>query len=87
MSNKWETSKDAVPDGFTQITIYAEDTGERVATVFSEANARLIAAAPELLAACKMAIDWANDVPAPYREFPFIAAVRAAIAKAEAEGR
>lgn len=45
----WDVSKDAVPDWYTQMTVSAED-GERVATVFlSEANARLIAAAPDLL--------------------------------------
>ena len=43
----WETSRDAVPSHHTQITVYAESSGERVATAFqSEANARLIAAAP-----------------------------------------
>ena len=48
----WETSRDAVPDGHTQVTVYAESDGERVATAFrNEANARLIAAAPDLLAA------------------------------------
>lgn len=51
----------------------------------AKANARLIAAAPELLEALKMAIDWANEVPSPYRDFPFIAAARAAIAKATEE--
>ena len=45
----WETSRDAVPDGHTQITVYAESDGERVATAFrSEANAHLIASAPSL---------------------------------------
>ena len=47
---EWETSRDAVPEGHVQITVYAVETGERVATVFQRAaNARLIAAAPELL--------------------------------------
>lgn len=50
----WTTSRDAVPDGYTQITIYSEPTGDRVATVFeTPANARLIAAAPDLLEALK----------------------------------
>lgn len=54
MSNKynapWNTSKDAVPAGHVQITVYEESTGKRVATVFqSEAAAKLIAAAPALL--------------------------------------
>lgn len=53
----WETSPDAVPDGHTQVTVYAERDGERVATVFrTEGNARLIAAAPDLLAAAQEAL-------------------------------
>ena len=49
----WGTSGDAVPHGYTQRwAVNAESNGERVATVFhTEANARLIAAAPDLLAA------------------------------------
>lgn len=47
---QWNTSKDAVPAGHVQITVYDESTGKRVATVFeSEAHARLIKAAPQLL--------------------------------------
>ena len=50
----WETSRDAVPDWHTQITVRAEQDGERVATVFrTEANAHLIAAAPVLLQALR----------------------------------
>ena len=52
---KLETSRDAVPNGFTQITIYDETSGERVATVFSEEAATLFKAAPELLEALKEA--------------------------------
>jgi hypothetical protein len=53
----WELSRDAVPAGHVQTTIYAEATGERVAIAFEcEANARLIGAAPELLAALEAAI-------------------------------
>ena len=48
-----------------------------------EADARLIAAAPELLAAALLAVAWAEQVPAPYRDWPHIVAARAAIAKAE----
>jgi len=53
----WATSNDGVPEAFRpQITVYAEADGGRVATVFrEEANARLIAAAPDLLAACEAA--------------------------------
>ena len=53
---EWVTSRDAVPAGHVQITVYAETGGRgtRVATVFDrEANATLIAAAPKLLKACK----------------------------------
>jgi hypothetical protein len=47
----WATSRDAVPKGHVQVTVYAENTGERVATVFqAEANAELVAAAPAMLA-------------------------------------
>ena len=48
----WGTSKDAVPEGIVQVTVYAEATGDRVATAFDrKENARLIAAAPDLLEA------------------------------------
>ena len=58
----WTTSRDAVPSHHTQITVYAESSGERVATVFqTEANARLIAAAPELLEAASYALAWLNS--------------------------
>lgn len=54
----WETSRDAVPAGHVQITVYAAADGQRVATAFrEEANARLIAAAPDLLAAMEEALD------------------------------
>ena len=45
-------------------------------------NARLIASAPELLAAARLAVAWAEQVPAPYRDWPHVAAARAAIASA-----
>ena len=45
--------------------------------------------APEAVAglveALEMALRWAAEVPSPYREFPFIAAARAALAKARGE--
>ena len=47
-----------------------------------EGDARLIAAAPELLAAARLAVAWSEQVPAPYRDWPHVAAARAAIAKA-----
>lgn len=51
----WAMSPDGVPEAFRpQITVYAEATGKRVATVFeSEANARLVIAAPMILEALK----------------------------------
>lgn len=48
----------------------------------THANAILGAAAPDLLAALQEAVKWAEDAPAPYRDWPFIKAARAAIAKA-----
>ena len=47
----WEVSHDAVPEGFTQETIYDGETGERIATVFVADAIPLIKAAPALLAA------------------------------------
>lgn len=53
----WELTPDGVPDGWTQIGVYGGD-GARVATVkTSDADARLIAAAPELANACADALD------------------------------
>jgi len=49
----------------------------------NRANAQLIAAAPDLLEAARSAIEWAAQVPYPYREWPFVCRLRAAIAKAE----
>ena len=60
----WETSRDAVQEGHVQITVYSESDGERVATVFQcEANARLIAAAPDLLAALERSLNWLASYP------------------------
>lgn len=54
----WAVSRDAVPEGHVQNTIYAEGSGERVATAFLvEENAHLIAAAPDLLAALEYFTD------------------------------
>ncbi len=75
----WELSRDAVPDWHTQITVYTEATGTRVATVFErEANAHLIAAAPELLAACEAALDRDDVADCELGDM-----LRAAIAKAK----
>ena len=69
------------------ISHWAIAASEPVAVVYphllaSEANARLIAAGPDLLAAARLAVEWAEQVPAPYRDWPHVAAARAAIAKA-----
>lgn len=46
----WEVSHDAVPEGFTQETIYDAETGKRIATVFEADAVALIASAPTLAA-------------------------------------
>ena len=46
----WSTSKDAVPDHVVQVTVYDEESGERVATVFKADAVPVVAAAPDLLA-------------------------------------
>ena len=52
----WCISRDGTPDYAPQYTVYDEEPGDRVATAFvSEANAALIAAAPELLEALEEA--------------------------------
>ena len=54
----WATSRDAVPEWHTQITVYEEATGKRVATVFeTPANARLIKVAPEMAAFTRKVAD------------------------------
>ena len=75
----WGISRDAVPKGHVQSTVYAEHSGQRVATVFeSEANVHLVAAAPELLEACKKALTCGLDSSVR-------ALVVAAITKAEGQ--
>lgn len=57
----WAMSRDAVPPGHVQVTIYAEASGARVATAFeTEWNARLIAAAPDLLATLRELVSKAD---------------------------
>lgn len=52
----------------------------------NEANARLLAAAPDLLAACQRALEWLVVSPGGASIAETCAAVRAAIAKAEGMG-
>jgi hypothetical protein len=77
----WATSRDAVPEGHTQVTIYAEASGKRVATAFEcDANAALIAAAPDMLALLDYLL---VDMDAEPDEYPrWKDKIRAAIAKA-----
>jgi hypothetical protein len=80
----WEAIRDAVPAGFTQFTVYAEGSGRRVATAFeADANAQLIAAAPELLAAL-IALDHDIDCydGSTTEKWQSVKNARAAIAKA-----
>ena len=94
-SGPWTFRRDAVPPGHEQFSVYPEDQGYRVATAFqSEANARLIAAAPELLAQLKRAVQAIDVVRihcTPDKATPQVFAwwddilkeARAAIAKAD----
>lgn len=55
----------------------------------SKHDAKAISLVPQLLSevitlrnALQQAIEWSKEVPAPYREFPFIVSARAALANA-----
>lgn len=75
---------------------YNEDEDEDVVTDEDRANARLIAAAPELLAAVRMAMDYANDTKSRFAGYfngddaesydSLMDAAEAAINKAEGRG-
>lgn len=79
-SGPWASGHLAAPEGVTQVEVYREDTGKRIAYVFdSDADARLIAAAPDLLSACKAARVLLNDTDYEHE----IEVLRVAIAKAE----
>lgn len=81
----WYTSKDAVPEWHVQVTVSSEETGERVATVFqTEANAQLIAAAPDLLAVAQTLLSEADSTGGHTRTVSRLSVdhLRAVIAKA-----
>lgn len=52
---EWHKSRDAVPEGYVQVTIYGED-GRRVATVFDREAVNQIGAVPKMLAALEEVI-------------------------------
>lgn len=70
IAEEWSVSRDAVPDWCEQAAVYNE-SGERVATAFGSSNIRLIAHAPELLAAltaCVKAWEVNGNAEIPLRE-------------------
>lgn len=48
-------------------------------SAMAQNDARAIAALPALLEALEDALKWEAEVPAPYRDFPFIQKTRAAL--------
>jgi len=55
--NSWVAQNTAGHETHGQSAVYDESTGQTIALVYDgKANARLIAAAPELLAACERAL-------------------------------
>jgi hypothetical protein len=66
----WAASRDGVPEWHVQNTIYSEETGKRVATVFETGATQAIAALPDLLAAladCLQSLSRLPDTPDAYR--------------------
>ncbi len=78
---EWGVSRDAVPEGFTQFTIYDTVTGRRIATVFDEDAVNLIAAAPDFQAACQEFVDKVENGAA--RSVQSYSAMRAALDKSK----
>lgn len=61
----WGRSKDAVPPGHTQITIYDEKTGDRIATVFNEPDSYLVQASPDMCDALMAAKNYIERLGRP----------------------
>lgn len=81
---KWYTPKTS--ERATQALICDESTGRSVAVAYDKADADLLAAAPELLAALELLLD-EDDGPIVGDGFdnPWVAEARAAIQKAKGE--
>lgn len=87
----WDIGKDAIGD----LTIYKYASQTHIAKVIinphgnedvGRANAQLIASAPELLEACRLAVvdyEYQNEGYAPRPDTPVIKALKQAISKAE----
>ncbi len=76
--------------GNHDFAVYPEEAGRDVALVreFHEANARLIAAAPDLLEVARWVVDWFGNMQEKNmepEEFEVLAEARSAIAKATGE--
>ena len=85
----WDAKRDPMPEGVEQYSVYEDATGIHVATVFgNEANANLVKAAPDMLAALEnarnvLAALVVGDLRAIHRNSPALAQIRRAINKAK----
>lgn len=57
MTMAWHASRDAVPEGHVQVTVYDEATGNRMATVFDAQAVPVVTAAPNMLQALRKVCD------------------------------
>jgi hypothetical protein len=83
---KWKAQTDS--EGFYWVDHITEDGGESICDMTNlnpEANARLIAAAPDLLKACKAARDFIDDPRRSADEDELFDILKVAIQKAEQE--